>query len=427
MGKVLPLLSDGLREIILSVAKKHEGCTIAQTLIDADNLVSVYKFYEGTWPDEKNKSILNTLELQINSIITNEARMLGYRKDVFEISYLPEGKEPIYSSDGIWSRENRITAKPSRIIQKLLKQEFKCKEFEDFGNWLKAEMLESGNFVILTGSDITKYYCEDNYTRVSGTLGNSCMRYSRCENFFKVYEDHAKMLVCMKDGQIMGRAILWEYDGKTFMDRVYVCYDYLYSQFIEYAENHKWIHRRSNELLHDGDTVCWVTPDSNYKIEKTIHITIQLSEHYESMPYMDSLRYYDPEKMVLSTNPDLGRCALSYTDGSYEENENRYICDHCGTIGYGYDDECPDDWAYSNYLEIWLCPDCQQYCDGLDDYVSVDTPTVLVKMADGTFCYPLDYVQNDEDFTEIDGKWYDVDYEKVRYDDINNVYYLEDE
>lgn len=48
MRKVLPLLSDGLREIILSVVKKHEGCVIAQTLIDADNLISVYKFYEGT-------------------------------------------------------------------------------------------------------------------------------------------------------------------------------------------------------------------------------------------------------------------------------------------------------------------------------------------------------------------------------------------
>ena len=52
--------------------------------------------------------------------------------------------------------------------------------YEDFSNWIKNEILEAGNFVLVSGSDITKYYNEENYYEVKGTLGNSCMRHSEC-------------------------------------------------------------------------------------------------------------------------------------------------------------------------------------------------------------------------------------------------------
>jgi hypothetical protein len=43
-------------------------------------------------------------------------------------------------------------------------------------------------FEIVSGDDIKKYYNEESYyTTGSGTLGTSCMRYSRCEEYLNIY------------------------------------------------------------------------------------------------------------------------------------------------------------------------------------------------------------------------------------------------
>lgn len=190
---------------------------------------------------------------RINELVTDEVRALSIRKDIFEISFTPKGKELYYSSEGTWSRENRQTGKPGRVIKKLMKFDYKERDIEIFNNLLKAHMIKLNEFRIVDGSDITKYYNEDSYYKCLGSLGNSCMRYEECEPYFTVYEDHAKMLVCFRDGLVAGRALVWEIGDETFMDRVYVCDDYLEEQFFIYAKEHKWCVRDDNSLLHSGD------------------------------------------------------------------------------------------------------------------------------------------------------------------------------
>ena len=152
---------------------------------------------------------MTVIREKIETLINDEARMLSFRHNAFEISYLPKGKRAIYTSTNTWGRENRQTAKPARLIQKILIREFKCKEFEDFSNWIKNELLCSGEFKIVTGDDIVKYYDGDNYYKNNGTLGNSCMRHSDCADYFNIYKDCAKLLVCLKDDKVLGRAIIW--------------------------------------------------------------------------------------------------------------------------------------------------------------------------------------------------------------------------
>ena len=207
--KMLPLLSDGLRKIVENIREKHPNCDIAGELLLADDLIIEYNnYYRRCWSDSKETSVMKVLREKVETLINDEARMLSFRCNAFEISYLPKGKQAIYTEENTWGRENRQTAKPARLIQKILIREFKCKEFEDFSNWIKNEIFEAGKFVLVSGSDITEYYNEKNYTEVKGTLGNSCMRYDTCQRYFKVYEDKAKLLICKKDGTILGRAII---------------------------------------------------------------------------------------------------------------------------------------------------------------------------------------------------------------------------
>ena len=424
--KMLPLLSDGLRKIIENIIEKHPSCNIAKELLLADDLIIGYNDLEGrVWTESDETPVMTVLREKIESLINNEARMLSFRYNTFEISYLPKGKVAIYSSPGVWGREGRQVAKPARIIQKMLIHEFKCKEFEDFSNWIKNEMISAGEFKLVSGTDITKYYNEEYYVEVKGTLGNSCMRYDECDRYFEVYEDNAKLLICEKNDKILGRAIVWELPEGTFMDRIYTCYDYLENQFIDFAQEHKWHYRYDNCLLHDGDYQKWRSPNDNYSSGHNYDLTIVLNKRYEYMPYVDSFRYYNDSENSLNTNPDKGDCSLSSTDGNYGESQETYVCACCGETERRYDGEYPEGWAYSEWEDCDLCQDCAHWCSGIHDYVSINTSTAMAHDEDGIELeYPELYLTDSSDFTLIEGKWFHKDNPSVVFDDKTNSYIL---
>lgn len=410
MQNKIELFSDSFRDLLTKMQKNHPECEIINQLVEADKLTHAYNALVSIREIDNYDLVYPLIEKRINEIITDEARMISCRHESFELSYLPKGKEPEYASDGVWSRSNRQTAKPARLIQKLLVQKFTCKEFEDFSNYFRSEITHSGEFVILSGSDITKYYNRVNYEEESGTLGNSCMRYDSCESYFGVYEDNAKMLVIMKGEKILGRALLWEMsDGTTLMDRVYTAYDYLYSTFITYAEEHKWWHRDDNSLLNDGDYQYWLTPDDNYQMATSREFQISLNKRYDEFPYMDSFRYYDYEANLLSTIPIRDCSYLSNTDGSWRE-QYPWVCDSCGTTYYSnYDDETPDEIFYSDYEDRYLCEDCAIWCEYIESYVSryCDMVNLSIEKLDDT-PVPRTYIEDrGSDFIEIDGHYFE--------------------
>ena len=425
--KMLPLLSDGLRAIVENIREKHPDCDIAKELLLADDLIIGYnREFTRQWSNDES-SVMIVLREKIESLINDEARMLSFRYNTFEISYLPKGKQAIYTNINTWGRDNRQTAKPARLIQKILLREFKCKEFENFNNWIKNEMVAAGEFVLVEGEDITKYYNEENYLECKGTLGNSCMRHDECEEYFKIYEDHAKMLICRKEGKILGRALVWELPEGTFMDRIYTCYDYLESQFLDYAEKQGWYHRVNNSLLSDGDFQEWYGPKSEYKLKERLPLTIQLNKKYEYMPYVDSFRYYNESNNTINTDPDDGNCYLSNTDGEYDTDDPVYFtCVRCGHEERSYsDDDVPDNFHWSEWDECWYCDDCSTYCDGINDYVSVDTPVGHAYNQRGSYClYPKSYITNSGDFIEVNDEWYHISSSLITFDEETNSYIL---
>lgn len=391
MEKLLPILSGSLKECLLKIANEHHN-SIAKELLWAHELVELYNANvdRGT----RFHAALDTLKEQINSIITDEVRALSFRPNVFEISFTPKGKDLVYTDGGTWSREGRQVGKPARIVKKLLIKAYKSIELERFNNLLRNEIINSGDFKIVEGHDITKYYNEETYFKVNGSLGSSCMRGEDCITYFKIYEDVAKLLICVKQDKILGRAILWSFEnGPTIMDRVYVCDDYLEETFIEYAKEHKWIIRSENTMVSDGDSPTWLTPEHNYEYPEIITFNIECPELYDQYPYIDSFRYLDTTSFTISTDPKFGDARLSNTNGEYEMC--RYIkCIECGVVHAVWDaDDSDFDFKYSSYLHGYLCTDCCMYDSTIDDYVPIETKLTKVYWFDDTVeKIPTDYL-----------------------------------
>ena len=125
-----------------------------------------------------------------------------------------------------------------RFIRALLtksSQKFTDAEIEDFVYKYRAEVEKEKDvlnrrFRVVKGADIKKYYHRSAYEEESGSLGSSCMRYDRCQNYLGIYTQNsqASLLILLSEEdetKITGRAILWEmepYEISTkVMDRIY--------------------------------------------------------------------------------------------------------------------------------------------------------------------------------------------------------------
>lgn len=414
LNKQLPILSGSLRDLIKAIAAKTDD-PIAKEIITVDSYVEGYNNIYFVINEEFGQRIITSI---LDPLITDEVRMISVRPGDFEVSFLPKGKEPEYTSCEIWGRKNRQTGKPAKIFQKLLKKEFKTKEWEVFSNLIKAELCDCTNFELISGEDIRKYYCDENYYKIDGSLGNSCMRYPEASDYFDIYVDNAKLLVTKKDGLITGRAIVWEVDGITIMDRVYTCFDYLTNCFYDYAKEHYWWIRNHNSLLNTGDEQLWYAPDDDYTNSVHRLFIIPLAKQYSLFPYLDSFRYYDGNKEICNC-PDISgfTYSLDCTDGDYSEFESSMQCDRCGATFNDYNGEIPEELCWSDWCEQYYCEDCRWWCEALNDWIGNDDEPVEVFDGYSWEDYPITYVQDklvtnpngnesDHAIVEIGSKYY---------------------
>lgn len=393
MEKILPILSDSLRAIVREVKSVYED-PIATEICEIDDLVEIQDFIV---PDNIKKRL------------KNEVRMLSGRYgENFEISFLPYDKKPEYTEDGKWKRSNRQTGKPTRIFQKLISKQFDNRTWEVFNNRLRACMCKCENFSIVEGEDIRTYYNEDNYYSCSGTLGNSCMRYSHCSSYFDLYVDKAKLLISSKNGSITGRAIVWEINGITIMDRVYTCMDYLENCFYEYAKSKGWWIRPNNSLLSDGDEQLWLTPDDEYSTPVSKQFIIHVPD-YDQWPYVDSLRYYNDDYGYITNIPIEDGCCrcLSNTEGYAGDSGELYECEQCGATFRVFDGELPDELHYSEEYNAYYCDDCCWWCDELNDWFPNFDECIIVHDGSNTIEYPKSYIDRyPSEFVLVDNEWY---------------------
>jgi hypothetical protein len=222
--------------------------------------------------------------------------------DKTKISYLTTDRiEKISQSatDDYWTTSKRFHCKPGAFVAKLFKG-ISQKEIEKFSNLYKSfSDKKDFTMTLVKGDSIAKYYDQETYSSNSGTLGNSCMKSSRCQKFFGIYTqnpDVISMLVMKSPtGSLIGRALIWQIDGQKVMDRIYTIQDDEYVVFFK-----QWAAK--------NDCVCKTHQNWNHTLQfdfknetKEYKFSAKLEKYnFEYYPYLDTFKWINLNDGVIA-------------------------------------------------------------------------------------------------------------------------------
>jgi hypothetical protein len=267
-------------------------------------------------------------------------------------SSLTTGEEAVKSSE----------VSVGRFIRALLNKagvEFTDAEIEDFVYKYRAEIEKmkdalNKRFRVVKGDDIKKYYSANKYEAESGDLGNSCMRYNRCQSYFDIYTDNSQVSLLLlmsekEEDKIAGRAILWEmepYEISTkVMDRIYTIRTADQQLFKDWAiENEYWYKQKQD--FSEYTPFEFVDKKTGKKEERQGEFSVKLdkSTDYSNYPYMDSFKYYTVSKGTLYNSSNFDHdYELVDTEGGNGS------CSECGGRGRVECDTCDGDGTRECY------------------------------------------------------------------------------
>jgi len=204
---------------------------------------------------------------------------------------------------------------------------------------------------VVDGEDIRKFYNLNNYYNQESDLGKSCMRHAHKSGFLDIYAnntDVCKMLILKSPEDtnlIVGRAILWTdvaiYSNKGYqmkfekqgklMDRIYTNEESLVNVFKNWANDNGYHYKESQNNDEHFTAIYKGSEDESAK-----YFTVEVgSDHYSQWPYMDTLKYFFKDNMIISNND--GYFGTKY-DMGLEEMDGSCDCVHCD----GGHNLCPD-------------------------------------------------------------------------------------
>lgn len=301
-------------------------------------------------------------------------------QDATRISYLTTERIGMINEDEYWTSSRRFHMKPGGFISKVFNN-ISPKDIEVFSNLYRAETRKPKfEFRIVKGEDIRNYYHYSRHANDCGSLGVSCMRYDSCQKMFDVYVDNRDKVSLLgmfdENGQVLGRALLWNFDGNKIMDRIYSVNDeQLQFYFKKWAtENGYWFKSQQNwynslqfERLGEG--------------KKLFKFDIKLdSSDFKYYPYMDTFKFFNPDTGTFSNYRPEGRdhYTLCSSDGSkYDWNYLVYddydkVYRHRGeTVRLEYLDMSahPDRCNYSDLMDRYILSEHAEWREDIRDYV----------------------------------------------------------
>ena len=245
----------------------------------------------------------------------------------------------------------------------------KDENIEQMVNMMKALLAPELTFSIVKGEAIRDWYHQKRYANTSGTLSNSCMRYSSCQDYMDVYTDNdTKMLIATdSDGKLRGRALLWPRsmwnknyfdDADYIMDRIYGS-EVTITRFKTYAEDKNWIYKK-HQNYSDNRTFMYKNSEHGYiETDKRMRMNIKHGE-YPTWPYIDTFNTmeWDSSSAGLKNYGD-GEM-LTNTDGSTSERFNLECCDCGGSIERD-NERYIDDEIYCDECVTWSEYDDRDY------------------------------------------------------------------
>ena len=362
-GKMMIFYSDAFRELLTNIAMSDSpAITVARILLqveDNDDSKDTYTLIDKT---DKNDMIsyVQTSRFYREFPDVDLEKLSAKKHNLIKNSkFWTTGRTPQYGI-GRWVRH---------IFNDVRQTPIKNEDLESFVNAYKStyDKINKGseNFEIVKGEDIRYWYLEDRYEEVKGQLGNSCMRYQRCQKYLDIYVENPEVcsLLILKGktpDKIIGRALIWTLsDGKKIMDRIYTINDSDRLLFEAYA--------KENGILRGARNVDAI------KVKKG---------RYDYYPYMDTFTCYDYEKGILSSGIDgdaediLG---LQNTDGTASDNSGRVWSEYHGE----YIDE--DDARYCDDVDGPVHYESTVWLEYLDIYVTDNADTVYSEYFDGSY------------------------------------------
>jgi len=301
-------------------------------------------------------------------------------QDSTRISYLTNERISIIDPSEYWTSSRRFHIKPGGFISKVFK-DISAKDVEVFSNLYRAEARKPKfEFRIVTGEDIRRYYHYEYHANDYGSLGVSCMRYESCQKLFNMYvenSDKISLLVMLNEnGRVMGRSLLWKFDGNKIMDRIYTINDEQLTFYFKkwatengyyYKAQQNWYNSIQFERLGEG--------------KKIMKFDIKLKNFdFYYYPYMDTFKFFNPDTGTFSNYKPDGRdhYTLCSSDGSrYDWNYLEYddidkVYRHRGeTVRLQYLDmnAHPDRCNYSDMMDQYILCEHSQWREDVRDYV----------------------------------------------------------
>jgi len=338
---------------------------------------------------DKSKIAKNLLHRRLNKdlLVENHVNYISISKSSpGKISYLSQERiEKISKSsdEDYWDSSMRYICKPGGFVSKIFK-DARPSEVEEFATLYKTFSTNTKvKFKVVSGEDIAKYYHQSSYYNQEGSLGNSCMKYNSCQEYFSLYIENKNiisMLVLLSpdDGTVLGRALLWEFDGNKVMDRIYTIQDDIYLNHIsKWAIDNGYIHKSEQNWQS-----CQKFNNGKEDIEKKFSIKLD-NYNYNKYPYLDSFKWLDTTTGIITNfKPDLSDdriINLSNSDGRYESHDFIEFCEI--SRDYHHSDEIAqvDDKKYhksylqwSNTLNKWILESEAVYSEELEDYIYKD-------------------------------------------------------
>jgi hypothetical protein len=344
---------------------------------------------------------------------------VGEKND--ELLFIPDNRAQKLLDDGEKPfAKTKQAMGVGRLVRSILtknKISFTDKELEEFVTEFKAQHDiingKSDNIKIVSGDDIKYWYDENNYKSegLEGTeLGNSCMRYSKCQKYFDIYTknpNQCRMVIYLEGDKLIGRSLLWKITNLDiyYMDRIYVINNSDKKVMMDWVLNN--IKDRKIAFYQKPSSFDHSNMDQN-SYSKDMEITLDNSGEFTFYPYMDTFDQYDYEKLTTRH----GDITLNSTSGGYEgsDEEDGVWCEFEGQY-FG-----EDEVRWSDYHDVYIYEDNAQWSDYHDSYIWTNYANYLE--------YRQDYVHHGH-CVYSENRGYDLledDAQLVYFDIINKPY-----
>ena len=298
-------------------------------------------------------------------LVDEPVNFISIAADKTKLSYLtPERIGAIDPSD-YWRSSRRFAGKPGSFVSKIFK-DIPAREVEKFSNLYRSQTNKPVfTFKVVDGNTIKRFYHVESYAQERGSLGASCMKHDGCQSYFDVYtenKDIVKMLTMLDtDGNLMGRALLWDFDGNKIMDRIYTTSDEdLLFHFKKWATENGYFYKSEQNWF---NTLCFEQVGTP---KKELELCIKVEGGiYRRYPYMDTFKFIDIENGYLYNYmpKDVEFRTLCSSDGS------KYDHDYLRFDGIDRVLRYRGDSVYIDHLDIWTSNNNTVWSDVNDKYI----------------------------------------------------------